>query len=214
MSFTGGQPGECPPEGRRRMRSGRPFSAPAGVRGARRPSGRSFRGRCRPSSTPGPRARRCGPRGCCSSRESRVHTSSAQALHDSVSFAPGLQTACEQVPPPPPPLLEPLLDPEPLPRAAARAGAAAAAGAAARSGAAAAARAAAGSGAAAAARPAARPGAAAAARAAARSRAAAARAARERRAVGRAPPGGAVVAGAGRTEGLRPQLPLLPEVTS
>ena len=46
---------------------------------------------------------------------SLVHTSSAQVLHDSVSFAPGLQTACEHVPPPPPPLLDPLLEPELLP---------------------------------------------------------------------------------------------------
>jgi hypothetical protein len=53
---------------------------------------------------------------------STEQTSSAQVLHASVSFAPALQTACEQVPPPPPlldpellPLLDPLLDPELLP---------------------------------------------------------------------------------------------------
>jgi hypothetical protein len=49
---------------------------------------------------------------------STVQTSSAHVLQDSVSFAPGLQTAWEQVPPPPPllePELLPLLEPELLP---------------------------------------------------------------------------------------------------
>ena len=52
---------------------------------------------------------------------SRVHTSSAQVLHDSVRGAPCVQTLCAQLPPPPPellPLEEPLLEPELLPLSA------------------------------------------------------------------------------------------------